>query len=194
MRSFFFLRHGETDWNLANRMQGQIQDIPLNETGIKQAENAAAFLTRHALDLIISSTLDRAVMTAQIIAEKTGLPIVLDQRLIERNLGAAEGMTLAEVDATYPGTFFTHDRDPQEASNSRQPDGCETREDLAKRASSTIFDLLTQYAGQRIVIVTHGAWLRALVRRLTGVDRGFINAEPFIAEEAAEGWQISPLD
>ena len=182
MRSFLFLRHGETDWNVVHRMQGQIQDIPLNQTGHRQAAAAAALLVGHAFDLIVSSTLDRAATTARIIAEQKGLPLVLDKRLIERGYGVAEGLTYKELGATNLTAFFSHN-----------PEGAETKAELTDRAFTATFDLISRHEKQRLLLVTHAAWLRALVYRLTGIDRSFPNATPFLAYEETEGWQIKPL-
>ncbi|MDR3425780.1 MAG: histidine phosphatase family protein [Alphaproteobacteria bacterium] len=193
MRDFLFLRHGETDWNVANRMQGQIQDIPLNDTGRRQAEDAASFLARQSFGLIVSSTLDRAAVTARIIAERTGTPLVFDKRLIERSWGVAEGLTYDEFTAADPATFFTSDGRQDWIAKARQPKGSETREELADRASAALFDLLSRHQEQRLLLVTHGAWLRALAYLLTGIDQIFPNATPYIAREEESGWQINPM-
>jgi broad specificity phosphatase PhoE len=193
MREFLFLRHGQTDWNLAHRIQGQIKDVPLNQTGIKQSEDAAALLLRYPLDLIVSSTLDRAAMTARIIAVQTGSPLIFDARLIERNWGVAEGMAVAEFANIDPETFFTSDGRQDWVDETRQPKGAETREELAERASIALFDLLSRHEDKRLLLVTHGAWLRALVYRLTGEDRDSANAIPYRAYENPEGWHVEPL-
>jgi broad specificity phosphatase PhoE len=193
MRDFLFIRHGETDWNLADRMQGQIQNVPLNETGIKQSIGAVSHLNEAAPDLIISSTLDRAAATARIIGERLGLSVLYDARLIERNWGAAEGLTYKEINAADPKIFFTNDGKQDWISKTRQPKGSETREALAERAFAAVLDLLSRYNEQRLLLVTHGAWLRALVHRLTESDQGFPNAVPYIAEENAGKWRIKPL-
>jgi broad specificity phosphatase PhoE len=193
MRDFLFLRHGATDWNHTGRIQGQIQNVPLNEAGIKQSENAALLLSSEPLDLIVSSTLDRAAATARIIANKIGLPIVMDKRLVERNWGVAEGLTHEELKAADAETFFTSDGRQDWISGTRQPKNSETREEVAERASGALFDLLSRYKEQRILLVTHGAWLRALMTSLTGSDQIFPNGVPYVASETTAGWQVKTL-
>ncbi len=192
MREFFFLRHGETDWNVENRMQGRTHGVPLNETGKMQAGKAAALLARHAFDVIVSSPLDRAAMTARIIGETKKCPLVFDERLIERSWGSAEGLTHEEVHAADPAIFS--ERGPEDwISKTRQPEGAETKEELIARASTALFDLLKSYDKERLLLVTHGAWLRALVFSLTGIDQIFPNAVPYAAREEEGGWRIRQL-
>ncbi|MBI1244700.1 MAG: histidine phosphatase family protein [Alphaproteobacteria bacterium] len=87
---FFFLRHGETDWNRERRLQGNI-DVPLNETGIAQAHDAAARLIGAGVAGIVASPLARARRTAEIAAEAIGLPVEFEADLAECRLGTREG-------------------------------------------------------------------------------------------------------
>src|SRR5690554_3316332 len=97
-----FIRHGQTDWNAALKMQGT-SDIPLNETGRQQARDAVNVLADAGWEVIVSSPLSRARETAQIVAD--GLGIALGRSydlLVERAYGEGEGLTLAEIDARWP--------------------------------------------------------------------------------------------
>ena len=87
----YFIRHGETDFNLKGIIQGQL-DIPLNETGIKQAYETKDKLTNLKIDIIFCSPLIRAKQTAEIINEKLNVPIVYDNRLKEFNAGDKQGI------------------------------------------------------------------------------------------------------
>jgi broad specificity phosphatase PhoE len=87
--TFFFLRHGQTDWNAQGRIQGHT-DMPLNETGMAQARAAAGRLAGHGIDCIVSSPLARAHKTAGFVAERLRLPVQLDGDLKERSFGAFE--------------------------------------------------------------------------------------------------------
>ena len=89
----YLLRHGQTDWNLERRIQGHL-DIPLNETGKKEALVCLEKLSSLDIDKIISSDLIRAKETAQIINEKLHLPIHFDSRLREVNLGNLQGRSI----------------------------------------------------------------------------------------------------
>ncbi|HEY4345003.1 MAG TPA: histidine phosphatase family protein [Parvibaculum sp.] len=87
---FYFLRHGETDWNLNRRAQGQI-DIPLNATGIAQAKAAAEVVRGLGIKTICASPLSRAYETARFSSEASGIPITVIEELKECGLGADEG-------------------------------------------------------------------------------------------------------
>ena len=86
------IRHGKTEWNSLNKAAGQV-DIPLNDTGRKQARETKEKLKEYKIDLIICSPLIRAKETANIINEDRKLPLIIDERVIERNLGIYEGKT-----------------------------------------------------------------------------------------------------
>ena len=92
-------RHGQTDWNVANRFQGHT-DIPLNDVGIFQAQHAAPLLAAMNPTMILSSDLSRAKDTAHELVKLTGLDITIDARLRETNCGAWEGLTGEEIRAT----------------------------------------------------------------------------------------------
>ena len=88
-------RHGQTEWNRLGKLQGQT-DICLNEVGKQQAEETANQIADEKIDLIITSTLTRAKETAEIINKRFNVPIVIDDRIKERNYGKSEGITLEE--------------------------------------------------------------------------------------------------
>ena len=88
--SFFFIRHGQTDWNLKGMIQGWT-DIPLNETGHAQARSAISILSGKGISRIVSSPLIRAHKTAKIINAHLNVPLLIIEGLRERSLGALEG-------------------------------------------------------------------------------------------------------
>ena len=94
-RAFWFLRHGETDWNAQGLSQGNV-DIPLNPTGIAQAHAAAAMLRNRGIASIVASPLSRAHDTAKTAAAALGLPVELDEGLREVSFGAQEGQPMSE--------------------------------------------------------------------------------------------------
>jgi probable phosphoglycerate mutase len=91
------VRHGETDWNAEGRLQGQT-DRPLSDFGRRQARQLAEELAGDQVEAIYSSDLSRARETAKIVAERLGLPVVLDPDLREKNWGTWEGLTAVERD------------------------------------------------------------------------------------------------
>ena len=84
-------RHGQTEWNVLRKVQGKV-DIELNTTGIKQAEETAVKLKNTDIDIIISSPLKRAKQTADILNKEKNLPIIIDDRISERDFGEFEGI------------------------------------------------------------------------------------------------------
>jgi broad specificity phosphatase PhoE len=92
--AFWFLRHGETDWNAQDLSQGSV-DIPLNETGLAQARSAALLLRNRGIRSLISSPLSRARVTAEIAAAELGLPVYFDDGLREVSFGVQEGKPMA---------------------------------------------------------------------------------------------------
>ena len=90
------IRHGETDWNAASRLQGQL-DIPLNAIGRHQASTLAEALRDENLAMVYSSDLGRAWQTASALAVPLGLPLVPDTGLRERCFGVFEGCTYADI-------------------------------------------------------------------------------------------------
>ena len=95
----YLVRHGETDWNRQNRLQG-IEDIELNETGRRQSTECADSFTGIPIDRILSSPLKRAKKTADIMAARMGIaPVIIEQELTERDFGKLSGLTFEERQA-----------------------------------------------------------------------------------------------
>ena len=156
----WLVRHGETDWNVAGRAQGH-EDIPLNASGLQQAKRLAARLAGQHFDAVIASDLIRALETARAVAPVlAGQPVVqLDSRWREQHLGVIQGLTHADTVArgwTYPQT-------PLEAW-----DGAESRAQLMQRVRAPLAELFAQFAGGRVLVVSHGGTLRAAVQLLIG--------------------------
>lgn len=141
------IRHGVTDWNVQKRIQGAT-DIPLNEEGIQQARLLAARLKHEDWKFIYTSDLSRAYKTAQIIAEAMEMPkIEKDHRLREKSFGEAEGTTEPERIARWGEQWREHIL------------GAETHETVRRRIKSLLDEWLRRHAGERILVVTHGAWI-----------------------------------
>lgn len=156
MTNFFLVRHGETDWNLAGKIQGAT-DIPLNDTGRAQAHATGLKMQGRPWDAIVTSPLSRAVETAQIIASHLGLGDPRSEPMIvERNYGAAEGLTGPEVEAFYP-------------SDAPVP-GRETRAEVQERVVLALHRLATEFRGQNVIVVCHGGVIRAMLHETTGTS------------------------
>ena len=157
LRPFWYLRHGETDWNARNLSQGRA-DIPLNEAGLRQSARAAEIIAAHRHDFtafthIVSSPLGRAYRTAELVAEKLAeregvvLPITADIDLQEVAFGEQEGLPMGDWYDDWIAGDYT-------------PQGAEPFQQLVSRAVAAI-DRATAHAGVPLV-VAHGALFRAL--------------------------------
>lgn len=101
-KDFYIFRHGETDYNLAGRWQGQSIDAPLNQTGIEQAKILSERAKAFNLQVIYSSPLQRAVQTAEIVAKDCNIEVKILPELIEASVGICEGMHRDDVAKQYP--------------------------------------------------------------------------------------------
>ena len=160
-----FVRHGETDWNIGQRMQGH-RDLALNARGEAQAGAAGRYFCGRQADALYSSDLLRARQTAQPIAQALSLALILDPALRERHFGRCEGLTFAEVAARYA--------DDARAIENRDPDYCapqggESRREHEARVLGCVARLLGEHCGQTIVVVTHGGVLDVIYRRALGL-------------------------
>ena len=116
MGHFYFVRHGESLWNVENKICGAT-DIDLTEKGFQQAEQAAESILRQELkiDMILSSPLKRAYHTAQVISERTGIPLKAEPRLTEQNFGKWEGTARDGEDFRIAKTHFIESWDGGES-------------------------------------------------------------------------------
>jgi probable phosphoglycerate mutase len=153
------VRHGQTAWNVATRIQGQL-DIGLDDLGFEQARRLARALGDEDIDAVYASDLSRAADTARMLAERLNLPLHTDPRLRERAFGAFEGLTWAEVE-----------RDHAEASLRWRrrdvafgPPGGEVLQAFFDRAIAAIAAIAARHRGQHIAVVSHGGVLDALYR------------------------------
>lgn len=159
------VRHGETDWNAARRMQGQI-DIPLNAAGRAQAEATAAGLAGQCFDAIYSSDLLRTWQTAQPIAAACRLEVRAMPGLRERHYGRMQGLTTTEAQQLLPHIHAAYaGRDPE-----HDLEGGESLKVFARRIAGVLDELTTTHAGDTVLVVAHGGVLDIIYRIATGRD------------------------
>ena len=180
--AFWFLRHGETDWNAQNLSQGNV-DIPLNETGLAQARSAALLLRGKGIKQIITSPLSRARVTADHAAAELGLPVQIDEGLREVAFGVMEGHPMGEWFQPWVDGLLT-------------PDGAESFPALTTRAVAAINRCITR--PPTVLVVAHGALFRA-IRGAMGHEPNVRtrNAVPIWCEPPANGkreWGITYAD
>jgi glucosyl-3-phosphoglycerate phosphatase len=161
LRRLVLLRHGQTDYNVAGRMQGHL-DSMLTETGVEQAGSVAPEIARLAPDRLISSDLRRAVDTADLVAAACGRPVKLDARLRETHLGEWQGRTVAEIEGDWPGAIATWRSDPGWA-----PPGGESRIEVVRRSLPVVEELDAEYTSGdpeiTVVLVAHGGLIAGMV-------------------------------
>lgn len=167
------VRHGETHWNVASRIQGHT-DSPLTPAGEAQAAAIAGRLAGERFDRLVSSDLGRAMQTARAIAARTGHAIVPDARLRERNYGVAEGLTYGEIGVQYPDVFSrVRDTDPDYVVP-----GGESRRQHFERVRDAFESLARDCEGSRLAVVCHGGVLAALYRHVHAIAVGAAHAIP----------------
>jgi broad specificity phosphatase PhoE len=186
-RPFYFLRHGETDWNLAGRYQGQ-SDIPLNATGIAQAHAAADRLARIPIDRVVSSPLIRALATATIVAEKLHKPLHLDRGLVERNFGSFNGHVIREVKAR-------HGLRPDQSSRAILPSDADPWHEIFGRIPPVVGKWMTAHPTELLLFVGHSGVFDALHEHLLGPRSGreSSHAVPYLANPTLAGWELIPF-
>ena len=158
-----FIRHGETDWNVAHRIQGQT-DVPLNETGRSQALAMASNAAHYDFSAIYSSDLKRAFDTAEVVAKGRVLEVVPLVQLRERHFGIFQGLTAAEglqlnpaAHACYVGRDLEYDFELGESIL-----------DFADRVERAVNDLIKHHPDQTIAVVSHAGVLEIVYRKATG--------------------------
>jgi len=199
------VRHGETDFNVEGRMQGHF-DSELTEVGLAQARRVAPQLARYAAARLLSSDLSRAARTAEEVGLVCDLPVKIDPRLRETDLGQWQALTPDEVEGAWPGALAIWRTDPTWA-----PPGGESRLDVAVRSRPVIGELEAEFDDpdpSTALICAHGGLITALSCALIGLAvpswmavGGLGNARWVILQrrESEAGWRLTgynvgPLD
>ena len=155
----YIIRHGQTDWNIEHRTQGQT-DISLNANGIKQAELSTKKIENLKIDNIISSDLKRAYLTAQIINKNFNKRIETDKRLREFCFGTLEGITRDKITQEIWDDF---NKNPKHFN-------AETKEEIFNRIKSFIKDMKSEIKNKKVLVVTHGGPIRMIKYYLDNGD------------------------
>lgn len=153
------VRHGQSSWNAEGRWQGD-EDPPLSTLGVRQARHAAQHLG--TFDAVVSSTLERAYVTATILADELGIgPVQTDSDLRERHAGGYQGLTRPEIEHAFPGYLV----------EGLRPPGWEEDDHVLERAAGALARVaLAVGPGGTALVVTHGGVIRTL-ERVTGASR-----------------------
>ena len=146
-------RHGQTDWNVLGKIQGQT-DIELNDNGRQQAKETGELIKNENIDIIITSPLKRAKQTAEIINENFNVTIIEDNRLMERNFGKSEGLT--KDDRRKLKEINPEVNDVWNYNKNIDFNGMETMQDFCNRIYKFLDEIINKYRYKNILIVTHG--------------------------------------
>lgn len=146
----YVVRHGETIWNVENRVQG-ISDIPLTDKGRLDATLQKDFVKSLDIDVVISSPLDRAIETAKILTDYK-FPINTDDRIKERDWGMNEGADIDSVDRI----------DCWDVILNTRVQNIESIQDFMYRVSSFLEDIKVRYKDKKVLLVTHSAVIRVI--------------------------------
>ncbi|MDR6904986.1 putative phosphoglycerate mutase [Agromyces sp. 3263] len=173
------IRHGQTDWNLALRMQGR-SDIPLNATGREQARLAASALAGEPWDVVVSSPLGRARETAEIIAAALGVPLggTYDE-LLEQDFGVAEGTHVSELYVRWPD---------------REWAGKEPDDEVGARGVRGLERIAHDHTAARVIAVAHGTLIRHTLAEISGHEPRHYpkleNASSSYVDRADAAWRV----
>jgi broad specificity phosphatase PhoE len=151
--TIYLVRHGQTDWNVAGKMQGKA-DIALNATGRLQAHEAAANFKDICFSAAYSSGLSRAHETAEILTEGRNIPVLRDERFSEVSFGHWEGRSQSDFVKAKPEDKYD----------------VESEEIVKKRVMEGLTQLALKYPGKNVLVVAHGGMMKYLLDQLEGIS------------------------
>lgn len=163
MLHLILVRHGETEWNVQRRYQGQT-DTTLSAFGRRQAEWLAGWLAKQKIDIVYASDLKRAWETASVIAEKINVNVLSEPRLREMRFGIIEGLTFDEAQAQYPEMMAAWLED-----YNKPPTGGETLDEFTEYVESLFTDLQRKHNDETVLLVGHSGPLKELLRFALGL-------------------------
>ncbi len=155
----YLTRHGQTQWNIENRLQGW-KDSPLTEKGIVDAKLLGNRLKDIDIDIIYSSSSGRAITTAKIIKEKKDIEIVMDEGLREMGVGDWHGMTLEEIKRNNPKEYYNYWYAPHLYIGTN---GGEDFYQVQKRAVAAVNSIIHERKYENVLIISHGVTLKSII-------------------------------
>jgi probable phosphoglycerate mutase len=160
-KTLYLVRHGQTEWNVARRMQGRL-DSPLTELGRLQADRHGRTLARlGGVEALVASPLGRTRATAELVNAHLRAPVSHEPALEERDCGDWAGLTLAEIQAGWPDAWSARAADPYH----HRPPGGENLVDMESRVGGLLNALLGR-PERALALVTHGVMSRVILKRL----------------------------
>ena len=168
LTKIIIVRHGQTKWNLEKRFRGS-QDIPLDKTGVSQAEALARRLAPDTIAAVYSSRLQRALKTAEIIAKPHGLVPIATEGLSNISYGDLEGQLISDIASEQPEFYRAMLETPHLV---RFPGG-NTLNELTERAVTGLHEMIARHPGQTFVAVSHQVVTRILICAMLGLDNSY---------------------
>ena len=184
-REFFFLRHGQTEYNREGRFQGR-SDIPLNNVGLQQAESAARALAGRQISQIVSSPARRVLQTVQPFVDAHAVPLQIDDDLMEFFVGGFEGQLIASIRKA-------HDLRHDSSWMSVLPDDADSWHEFVPRVCAAVWRWTERHPDEAILVASHGLVFRALTEALIGEQLSSGNAETHHFEPVGDAWSVSPV-
>ncbi|HOE88530.1 MAG TPA: histidine phosphatase family protein [Sphaerochaeta sp.] len=160
----YFIRHGETDYNVQHRFQGST-DNPLNERGLEQASCLWSPMSKFHLDKIYVSPYKRTMQTAKQVLAGRDIPVIPEPKLSEIHCGQWEGLVRTEIEERWPGMIDLWEHRPDEL---HMPDG-ESFKQVQDRSVQALKEILEKEAGKSVAIVTHMLTIQLIMSKLLGI-------------------------
>lgn len=196
MTRLVLVRHGETEFNRTDRFRGRL-DVPLNETGLRQAERAGqAIMDRFDVSAIYSSPLSRAMKTAEAIGRVLGLAVQPLPAIVDFSYGEWEGKSYREVEAAYPESYRFYLAEPHRAVIP----GGESLRRLRRRVAAAVKEMAAAHPDETVVMVSHRMVCRMLVCYLLGLGNRDLwrveldTASISLFEQQEPGWVMLQLN
>lgn len=165
MTKLYLLRHGQSEWNVLNKVQGQ-KNTALTEKGIEQAHKAAERLAKEKIDIIYSSDLKRACDTAKIVGKKLNLEVKELCGIREIGFGVWEGLDLDTIQRDHEIHYKCWRTEPHRL----KLEGGETLQIVQDRALKDVNKMVEENPGKNILIVSHGTAIKTLILGLLDID------------------------
>ena len=159
MGSIIFLRHGQAKNNIERILTGRTPGVPLTEKGIDQAKNAAKFLEHMNISAIYSSPIERAKHTAEIVGKHNSIDVIIDDRLIELDMGKFTGVPYDEIFTSHGNVFMKFYNGELEIAHN----GVETFSEVKKRILGIVDHVIENHPDQNVVLVTHMDPIKAML-------------------------------
>lgn len=166
MTSIIFLRHGQAKNNTERLLAGRTEGVPLTDTGIKQAESIATFIKEMKVDHIYTSPIQRAKHTAEIVGNHNSIDPIVDERLIELDMGKFTGMKYDDIFSSHGNVFLKFYQGDVEIAHQ----GVETFAQVKSRVQSIVDHVVSEHPGKNVILVTHMDPIKAMISSVLGLS------------------------